>query len=155
MLCVPLDWQYAELPSSASDAVLCSVLVDAENAFNSMNRKAALHNVQRICPVISMYLINMYRTPCKLFVANRKTFPVNFIWSSEGATQGDNSASAFYSIGILPILFHLNDNCTCPQIWFADDAGAGGNLIDLKNGGMKLHPLVHHMGTSQNPPNHG
>ena len=27
MLCAPLDWQYAELPSSASDAVLCSVLV--------------------------------------------------------------------------------------------------------------------------------
>ena len=27
MLCAPLDWQYAELLSSASDAVLCSVLV--------------------------------------------------------------------------------------------------------------------------------
>ena len=27
MLCAPLDWQYAELPSSASDAVLCYVLV--------------------------------------------------------------------------------------------------------------------------------
>ena len=27
MLCAPLDWQYAELPSSANDAVLCSVLV--------------------------------------------------------------------------------------------------------------------------------
>ena len=27
MLCALLDWQYAELPSSASDAVLCSVLV--------------------------------------------------------------------------------------------------------------------------------
>ena len=27
MLCAPLDWQYAELPSSASDAVLCSVIV--------------------------------------------------------------------------------------------------------------------------------
>ena len=27
MLCAPLDWQYAEFPSSASDAVLCSVLV--------------------------------------------------------------------------------------------------------------------------------
>ena len=27
MLCAPLDWQYAELPSSTSDAVLCSVLV--------------------------------------------------------------------------------------------------------------------------------
>ena len=27
MLCAPLDWQYAELPLSASDAVLCTVLV--------------------------------------------------------------------------------------------------------------------------------
>ena len=27
MLCAPLDWQYAALPSSASDAVLCTVLV--------------------------------------------------------------------------------------------------------------------------------
>ena len=27
MLCAPLDWQYAEFPSSASDVVLCSVLV--------------------------------------------------------------------------------------------------------------------------------
>ena len=27
MLCAPLDWKYAEFPSSASDAVLCSVLV--------------------------------------------------------------------------------------------------------------------------------
>ena len=27
MLCAPLDWQYTELPSSASEAVLCSVLV--------------------------------------------------------------------------------------------------------------------------------
>ena len=26
-LCAPLDWQYAELPSSASDAVLRTVLV--------------------------------------------------------------------------------------------------------------------------------
>ena len=108
------------------------LFVDAENALNSMNRQAALHNIQRICPVISTYLINMYRTPCKLFVANGKTSPVNFIWSSEGTTQGDNLASAFYSIGILPILFHLHDNCTCPQIWFADDAGAGGKLNDLK-----------------------
>ena len=27
MLYAPLDWKYAELPSSASDAVLCTVLV--------------------------------------------------------------------------------------------------------------------------------
>ena len=70
----------------------------------------------------------MYRIPCKLFLANEKKYPENFIWSREGTTQGDNSASAFYSIGILPILNHLHDTCECPQIWFADDAGAGGKL---------------------------
>ena len=37
MLCAPLDWQYAELPSSASDAVLCSVLV--RKMFNNKNKK--------------------------------------------------------------------------------------------------------------------
>ena len=31
MLCAPLDWQYVELPSSASDAVLCYVLVATSN----------------------------------------------------------------------------------------------------------------------------
>ena len=42
MLCAPLDWQYAELPSSASDAVLCSVLVrkmwDKKNEHIFFNR---------------------------------------------------------------------------------------------------------------------
>ena len=77
------------------------LFVDAENAFNSMNRLAALHNVQRICPVIATFLINCFRCPCKLFLSNGKICPNNFIWSSEGTTQGDNMASSFYSAGIL------------------------------------------------------
>ena len=31
----------------ATDAIL---LVDAENAFNNLNRKAALQNIQQLCP---------------------------------------------------------------------------------------------------------
>ena len=27
MLCAPLDWQYAQLPTSTSGTVMCSVLV--------------------------------------------------------------------------------------------------------------------------------
>jgi len=38
-----------------SDAV---ILVDAKNAFNSLNRKTALHNIQYICPSNSKILIN-------------------------------------------------------------------------------------------------
>ena len=39
MLCAPLDWQYAELPSSASDAVLCSVLVRKMPDINQIEGK--------------------------------------------------------------------------------------------------------------------
>ena len=36
------------------------LLVDATNAFNSINRKAALHNVSVLCPSLSPVLINTY-----------------------------------------------------------------------------------------------
>ena len=36
------------------------LLFDATNAFNSINRQTALHNIQHICPVISSVLINTY-----------------------------------------------------------------------------------------------
>ena len=39
------------------------LLVDASNAFNSLNRKAALHNVSMLCPPLSPILINTYRAP--------------------------------------------------------------------------------------------
>ena len=39
MLCAPLDWQYAELPSSASDAVLCSVRCGTSNQIGKKRKK--------------------------------------------------------------------------------------------------------------------
>ena len=54
--------------NDASDAVL---LIDAKNAFNTMNRSVALHNIQVLCPTIALYLINTYRNPSRLFIAGR------------------------------------------------------------------------------------
>ena len=51
----------------ASDAV---ILVDAENAFNKLNRAVALHNMQYICPQFATVLINTYRIPARLFISN-------------------------------------------------------------------------------------
>ena len=39
--------------SNETEAVL---LVDADNAFNSINRKILLHNIQYICPSIYTYI---------------------------------------------------------------------------------------------------
>ena len=41
-----------------NDAV---ILVDATNAFNCLNRKVALHNIQYTCPPLAIILINTYR----------------------------------------------------------------------------------------------
>ena len=48
-----------------TEAVL---LIDAENAFNTINRKAMLHNISFICPIISTYISNCYSTPAHLFI---------------------------------------------------------------------------------------
>ena len=43
-------------------------VVDARNAFNSLNRQATLHNIQIICPQITTTLDNTYRRPTRLMI---------------------------------------------------------------------------------------
>ena len=71
------------------------LLVDASNAFNSLNRKAALHNVSILCPPLSSVLINTYRAPVRMVVVGSGE-----ISSTEGTTQGDPLAMAMYALAI-------------------------------------------------------
>ena len=48
-----------------TDAVL---QVDADNAFNSINRKAMLHNISITCPLLTTFIANCYMEPVKFFV---------------------------------------------------------------------------------------
>ena len=36
-----------------------------------------------------------------------------------------------YAIGVLPLIHSLEDTCKWTQLWYADDASAGGMLSDL------------------------
>ena len=64
------------------------LLVDANNAFNSINREAMLHNISIKCPTISQYTKNTYGTPTNLYIdGGRKD--ADIIKSEEGTTQGD------------------------------------------------------------------
>ena len=67
------------------------LLVDASNAFNSLNRAVALQNIQHLCPVFSTVLINTYRSPAALFVDG------DVLYSNEGTTHGDPLAMPFYA----------------------------------------------------------
>ena len=66
------------------DEVEAVLLADASNAFNSLNRNCALHNMQYICPPLSLVLRNTYQAPVRMFVPGGGE-----ISSCEGTTQGD------------------------------------------------------------------
>ena len=83
------------------------ILVDAENAFNKLNRQAALHNMQFLCPSFATVLINTYRKPTRLFILGGGE-----IASVEGTTQGDTLAMQFYGVSTTPIITKLDHRIT-------------------------------------------
>ena len=84
-----------------SEAVL---LIDASNAFNTVNRKLFLHNVSVICPEIAVFVRNCYSSPLRLFIIGGSELK-----SCEGTTQRDPAALAIYTIAIIPLLLMLVD----------------------------------------------
>ena len=102
------------------------LLVDATNAFNSLNREVALQNVIHVCPSIAPAIVNTYRSHSHLCVDGE------ILYSQEGTTQGDPLAMAMYAIATLPLIHRLAESCSTRQVWFADDATAGGQLPQLK-----------------------
>ena len=115
------------------DETEAMLLVDAENAFNNLNRKAALHNIKELCPPFYRYLSNTYRISAKMIVNDNSK--IETILSEEGSTQGDVTAMAMYAIGTRPlidILHETTDPSTCQQVWYADDSSAGGKMSEIK-----------------------
>ena len=106
----------------------CALLVDAKNAFNTLNRNATLHNSRIICPALSTILINTYRVAIPMYVIGGE-----IIQSVEGTTQGDPLAMAMYAIGTVPLISSLAG--ICKQVWFADDATGAGTIMKFGNGG--------------------
>ena len=115
-----------------TDAV---ILIDASNAFNRMNRTTAIHNIQILCPNIAMFIVNTYRKPARLFIADGG----GEIKSREGTTQGDPLAMPWYSINTVIIINQLRiQHPEISQVWLADDATAAGKLKSLFEWYMSL-----------------
>ena len=113
-----------------TEAVL---MVDASNAFNSINREAFLHNTKVLCPTLATFINNSYSIPSDLFVQGGKSLK-----SLEGTTQGDPAAMAIYALGIRPLLVWLSnlskektEKFPSRQVVFADDLKGVGSLENL------------------------
>ena len=109
------------------------LVVDASNAFNSINRNAFLHNVTIICLAIVIYVKNCYSLHSRLFIIGE-----NKISSCEGTTQGDPIAMAVYAITIIAMIPMIVDitskiDDSVKTAAYAEDVTAAGKIIQLKN----------------------
>ena len=96
------------------------LFVDADNAFNRLNLQAALHNISFICPEISMFLNNVFKSPTPFYIEQ------HVIISWEGTTQGDVAALQMYSIATKPMVYE--DETNTKKSFYADDGAGAGKL---------------------------
>ena len=71
------------------------LLIDAANAFDSLNRKLALENIKVVRQSL-LNRLNSYASPGSIFVNDE------VILSQECTTQGGLFAKAMYGIALLP-----------------------------------------------------
>lgn len=108
-----------------ADSVEGLLFVDASNAFNALNRGVALRNVLHLCPSFGRVLVNVYRNPVSLFIDG------DVLYSQEGTTQGDPLAMSMFAIATIPLIDSLKGE-DLTQVWYADDATAGGPLTNVR-----------------------
>ena len=126
-----------------SEECEAALLVDATNAFNSLNHQAALHNIRCLCPPIATILVNPYRAPTEFFVNS------DVILLQEGTTQGNPLAMAMYGLAKIPLIRRLKG--PCKQVWYADDFAAFGPLEHLRSWWDRLTVEGPSFGYSANP----
>ena len=129
------------------DDTQAALLVDASNAFNSVNRLSALHNISHLYPSIATILINTYRAPTELFIDG------DVFYSKEGTTQGDPLAMPTYALATVPLIKRLSSSVK--QTWYVDDAAATGRIESLKVWWDEIKSHGPSFVTMQTPPKPG
>ena len=99
-----------------------TLLIDAENAFNSINMQTALANINIICPSIYRVLYDTYQAPIQMFINGGGE-----IMSCEGTTQGDPLAMAMYALAVTPSIKMLCSKC--PDVTEDDATGAQAKFL--------------------------
>ena len=109
------------------------LLVDATNAFNSLNRKATINNMKFQCPSLAQFAENTYKEPTNLYIATRNKRHEAKMQAAEGTTQGDPIAMAMYALGLSVLLNEIDCQTTeIKQVAYADDLTGAGKIDKLK-----------------------
>ena len=123
---------YAIYDVYQQDETEAVLLVDADNAFNSINRKAMLHNVSITCPLITTFIATCYMEPARTFVAGNHK-----ITSRESKTHEDPTAMGTYALGVTPLIHFLSEfifinEHRSKEVVFADNFTVVGKASKIK-----------------------
>ena len=102
------------------------LLINAKNAFNSLNQIAALC-ARVLRPRCSRFLFNTYHGYAALFLQGSS----DYLLSKEGVTQGDSLSMMLYAVAILPLIHSLRNPKRWIQNWYADDSACVATLPSL------------------------
>ena len=105
------------------------LLVDASNAFNSLNRVAAIWNSRIQWPQYSRFLFNTYRGYASLVLQDKKK--TEFLLSKGGVGQGDPLSMYMYAAAVMPLIKSLSKPSTWVQNWYTDDSSCTSKLAHL------------------------
>ena len=84
------------------------LLIDASNAFNCINRYAALWNSRILWPSCSLFMFNTYRGWAPLTIMDSS----ELLYSREGVTQGDPLSMFIYAVATIPLITQLGKPMT-------------------------------------------
>ena len=124
-----------------TEAVL---LVDTDNAFNSINRKAMLHDISITCPLIITFIENCYMELARLFDVENPE-----IKSREVTTQRYPTVMGAYALGVTPLIHFLSEfifvkEHRSKEVALADNFTVAGKAREIK----AYWDIVHQQGPS-------
>ena len=122
-----------------AEAVL---LTDAEYAFNYINRKVMLHNLNYFRLIIATYVTNCYITPTRLFIIGGAE-----ILSKQDATPGVPTATGVYALGFLPLIHFLSEfisvnRLSAKEVVFANNFTVAGPKFGYFSKASKSYLII-------------
>ena len=107
------------------------IVLDAEGAYNGLNRRNALRAVAKELPDAYQLILSFYDNPIRAFYAGKE------LTIEEGTIQGCALSSAVYDLGIQPLAKEMEEEGIV-QVWVCDDLAAAGEPEALRNWFRKL-----------------
>ncbi len=118
--------------------------VTPQSTVGSAGNVVCADSIHQLCLALSKVLTNTYREDVQLFIGEKSFSP------KKAPPKETHLPMAMYAIAITPLIHRLEDRVN-KQVWFADDATAGGNLARLKTWWDRISEIGPDYGYYPNP----